>query len=58
MRSVSPAVLHEPMGEQLKTAFDRLTEGPVPDRLLELAAKLERALQQGEIRVAKADRLS
>ena len=57
MRVVPPAVLHEPMGAQLKTVFDRLTASPMPDRMQELADALERAFQQGELQM-KAKGLS
>ncbi len=48
-REASPAVSEQPLGEQLKTYFDGLTDGPVPDRLLRLTEALEAAFERGEL---------
>ena len=40
----------EPLGDRLKTYFDRVTAGPVPDRLMQLAAELEAAFERGELK--------
>jgi hypothetical protein len=39
-----------PLGVQLKTYFDRMTEGPAPDRLVRLAEQLDAAFERGELR--------
>ena len=39
-----------PLGAQLKTYFDKLTTGPVPDRLMRLTEELEAAFERGELR--------
>ena len=44
------AAIEEPLGDQLKTYFDKLTAGPVPDRLLRLTEALEAAFERGELR--------
>ena len=46
----SPAAsLEQPLGDQLKSYFDSLTAGPVPDRLLRLTEALEAAFERGEL---------
>ena len=46
----SPAAsLEQPLGDQLKTYFDSLVAGPVPDRLLRLTEALEAAFERGEL---------
>ena len=42
------------IGDQLKGMFDRLTSGPMPKRLIDLADALEEAFQRGELFDAKA----
>lgn len=37
------------LGQDLKTMFDNLTAGPMPDRLLQLADALEEAFQRGDL---------
>ena len=44
------ATLCQPLGRQLKTYFDGLTTGPVPDCLLRLTDQLEAALERGDLR--------
>ena len=44
-----PAPPRERLGEELKTMFDNLTTGPMPDRLVQLADALEEAFQKGEL---------
>jgi hypothetical protein len=39
----------ERLGAELKTLFETLTAGPMPDRLLQLADALEEAFQRGEL---------
>jgi hypothetical protein len=39
----------ERIGVELKTLFETLTSGPMPDRLLQLADALEEAFQRGEL---------
>ena len=39
-----------PLGNQLKVYFDRLTDGPVPDRLMRLTEELEAAFERGDLR--------
>jgi hypothetical protein len=39
----------ERMGAELKTMFESLTAGPMPDRLLQLADALEDAFQRGDL---------
>ena len=48
-REPSAASLEQPLGDQLKTYFDSLTAGPVPDRLLRLTEALEAAFERGEL---------
>lgn len=38
-----------PLGEQLKGLFDHFSDGPMPDRLLNLADALEEAFQRGDL---------
>ncbi|WP_174299573.1 NepR family anti-sigma factor [Caulobacter sp. S45] len=45
----SSAFLEQPLGDQLKTYFDSLTSGPVPDRLLRLTEALEAAFERGDL---------
>ncbi|HTI66109.1 MAG TPA: hypothetical protein VL460_01035 [Caulobacteraceae bacterium] len=40
---------HEQLGCELKTMFDGLTAGPLPDRLVQLADALEEAFMRGEL---------
>ena len=42
------------IGADLKTMFDNLTAGPMPERLLQLADALEDAFQRGELFETKA----
>ncbi len=49
-RDVSAIPLEEVLGDQLKTYFDSLTAGPVPDRLLRLTEALEAAFERGELK--------
>ena len=49
-REPAVAAIEEPLGDQLKTYFDKLTAGPVPDRLLRLTEALEAAFERGELR--------
>ena len=51
-RTIPPAGLNQPMGVQLKCAYDRMT-GPMPDRMQELAMALEAAFQRGELGAGK-----
>ncbi len=44
------AALEQPLGDQLKTYFDSLMAGPVPDRLLRLTEDLEAAFERGDLR--------
>lgn len=46
-----------PLGQELKSMFDTLTSGPMPDRLVQLADALEEAFKRGELfeRPAKLD---
>jgi hypothetical protein len=44
-----PALPDEPLGDQLKSYFDRLTAGPVPDKLMRLTQALEEAFERGEL---------
>lgn len=37
------------IGDQLKRMFGDMTAGPLPDRLLTLADRLEEAFQRGEL---------
>ena len=37
------------LGCELKTMFDTLTAGPLPDRLVQLADALEEAFSRGEL---------
>lgn len=37
------------LGCELKTMFDSLTAGPLPDRLVQLADALEEAFRRGEL---------
>ena len=46
VRSLPP---QERMGAELKTLFEALTAGPMPDRLLQLADALEEAFQKGDL---------
>jgi hypothetical protein len=39
----------KPLGDELKTMFDSLTNGPLPDRLLQLADALEEAFNRGDL---------
>jgi hypothetical protein len=39
----------EQLGAELKSMFEGLTAGPMPDRLLQLADALEEAFQRGEL---------
>ena len=48
-RESSAASVEQPLGDQLKTYFDSLTAGPVPDRLLRLTEALEAAFERGEL---------
>ena len=48
-RESPTASLEQPLGDQLKTYFDDLTAGPVPDRLLRLTEALEAAFERGEL---------
>ena len=49
----------ERLGYELKTMFNTLTAGPLPDRLLQLADALEEAYQQGQlVEVRREDRAS
>ncbi len=48
-RDPPSASLEQPLGDQLKTYFDGLTAGPVPDRLLRLTEALEAAFERGEL---------
>ena len=54
----SPATQNElggsGLGVQLKSYFDNLTEGPIPDRLLRLTEQLEAAFERGDLRCAGA----
>ena len=43
----------EPLGDQLKGLFDHFSEGPMPDRLLNLADALEEAFQRGDLHAKK-----
>ena len=49
-----PAVVRveEALGVQLKSYFDDLTSGPVPDSLLKLTEALEAAFERGELKPA------
>ena len=42
------------LGQDIKSMFDNLTAGPVPDRLLQLADALEEAFQRGDLFDPKA----
>jgi hypothetical protein len=44
------------LGAQLKTYFDRLTDGPTPERLLRLTEQLEAAFERGDLRCSAARR--
>lgn len=46
LRSSPP---QERIGAELKSMFETLTAGPMPDRLLQLADALEEAFQRGEL---------
>ena len=48
-RASSAAPIEQPLGDQLKTYFDGLVAGPVPDRLLILTEALEAAFERGEL---------
>ncbi len=37
------------LGQDLRSMFDNLTSGPMPDRLLQLADALEEAFQRGDL---------
>lgn len=37
------------LGDELKSMFDTLTSGPMPDRLLQLADALEEAFMRGDL---------
>jgi hypothetical protein len=37
------------IGDELKTMFDTLTAGPLPDRLVQLADALDEAFRRGEL---------
>jgi hypothetical protein len=41
--------VQERLGCELKTMFDNLTAGPLPDRLVQLADALEEAFRRGEL---------
>ncbi|OYX32141.1 MAG: hypothetical protein B7Y99_09020 [Caulobacterales bacterium 32-69-10] len=48
--SVDPApAAQAQLGCELKTMFDSLTAGPLPDRLVQLADALEEAFRRGEL---------
>ena len=44
--------VEEALGAQLKSYFDDLTSGPVPDNLLRLTEALEAAFERGELRAS------
>jgi hypothetical protein len=44
------------LGCELKTMFDSLTAGPLPDRLVQLADALDEAFRRGELFEAKPGR--
>ncbi len=46
---VAPAFPQDELGGKLKSFFDGLTSGPMPDRLMQLAAQLEAAVERGEL---------
>ena len=48
-RDPPAASLEQPLGDQLKSYFDSLTSGPVPDRLMRLTEALEAAFERGEL---------
>jgi hypothetical protein len=37
------------IGDELKTMFDAITSGPMPERLLQLADALEEAFRRGDL---------
>jgi hypothetical protein len=41
------------LGDQLKSYFDAIVAGPVPDRLLKLADALDQAFDRGELNGCK-----
>ncbi len=49
MRPAVIATAEQPFGDQLKTYFDDLTAGPIPDRLARLTEALEQAFERGEL---------
>jgi hypothetical protein len=52
----APESVGQPFGAQLKGYFDRLTDGPTPERLLRLAEQLDAAFERGELRCAGSRR--
>ena len=54
LESQSAAV--EPVCGRLKAMFDRLTDEPLPDRLIQLADQLEDAFQSGRLFDRVADK--
>jgi hypothetical protein len=44
------------LGCELKTMFDSLTAGPLPDRLVQLADALDEAFRRGELFEPKSGR--
>ncbi len=50
----SPGATEEPLGAKLKSYFDHMALGPVPDRLIDLTEALEAAFDRGELRCCKA----
>ena len=48
-RAAIPGPGQEQLGADLKSMFEGLTAGPMPDRLLQLADALEEAFQRGEL---------
>ena len=53
-----PATAQARIGQDLKSMFDNLTAGPMPDRLAVLAMALEEAFERGEVRMEKGPRLN
>lgn len=46
---VSDPAMQTRLGCELKTMFDSLTAGPLPDRLVQLADALDEAFRRGEL---------
>ena len=53
-----PPIAQQNLGCELKHMFDTLTAGPLPDRLVQLAAAVDEALRRGELFEDRPRRIS